>query len=127
MTPVDFVGTNANLKAPPGTADWCDDLPVQRHGGGCTSMWMPNAEELARLVAGQPVQLTIQGETHPPVFVTVGRAPDEVRDVNRCGACGWPLAKTTRDGCTRGNCSERPLPAEAAMYDAARYSKEQQR
>lgn len=28
----------------------------------------------------------------------------------RCETCGWPLYADTKDGCTSGNCSQRPLP-----------------
>lgn len=29
----------------------------------------------------------------------------------RCAICGWPLADTRENGCVRGNCSMRPVPA----------------
>lgn len=28
----------------------------------------------------------------------------------RCEGCGWPLYDSVKDGCTPGNCSQRPLP-----------------
>jgi hypothetical protein len=31
-------------------------------------------------------------------------------DVPRCNRCGWPLKATIEEGCTEGNCSQRPLP-----------------
>lgn len=42
-----------------------------------------------------------------------------------CAACGWPLHEQTKDGCTCGNCSQRPLPD--PMRDPARYAAEQGR
>ena len=31
-------------------------------------------------------------------------------DDERCPRCGWPLVDDPKDGCTKGNCSQRPLP-----------------
>lgn len=42
-----------------------------------TSAWFPTPEELKRLLAGAPVHLTIVGNVHPPVALSVGQAPDE--------------------------------------------------
>ena len=42
-----------------------------------TSAWFPTAEEIARLIEGAPIYLTIIGATHPPVSMSVGDAPDE--------------------------------------------------
>lgn len=43
--------------------------------------------------------------------------------LDRCAACGWPLAADAKDGCVRGNCSQRPLPE--PLRDAVRYDAEQ--
>lgn len=64
------------------------DLEPQRHGacaglpirdavyqGGLPDMrspWFPTPEELARLQAGAPIYLSVIGETHPPVALSVG-------------------------------------------------------
>ncbi|WLR90870.1 hypothetical protein [Shinella zoogloeoides] len=39
--------------------------------------WLPNPEEIAEIVAGAPVILTVLGTRHPPVLVTTGHAPDD--------------------------------------------------
>ncbi len=31
-------------------------------------------------------------------------------DLGRCNRCGWPLKATIKEGCTEGNCEQRPLP-----------------
>lgn len=31
-------------------------------------------------------------------------------DDSRCAVCAWPLAESAKEGCVRGNCSERPRP-----------------
>lgn len=37
--------------------------------------WEPTPDEIARINAGAPVLLTILGDVHPPVMLTVGEAP----------------------------------------------------
>ncbi|MBI1214152.1 MAG: hypothetical protein GC190_22035 [Alphaproteobacteria bacterium] len=39
------------------------------------SAWLPTLEEIEAIRAGAPVILTIVGEVHPPVGVSVGEAP----------------------------------------------------
>jgi hypothetical protein len=39
-------------------------------------------------------------------------------DENRCAVCAWPLKKDPKDGCVRGNCSQRPRPSR--LYDPER-------
>ncbi len=41
-------------------------------------------------------------------------------DETRCAVCGWPLSTTPDEGCTRGNCSMRPLPRRYADYERAK-------
>jgi hypothetical protein len=79
MNIVDTTLTNVRLGAPP---NWdqskdgrCEALPAYRDDGGLdgytthTSFWLPSAEDLARLNAGEPIALTIYGNTHPVVSV----------------------------------------------------------
>lgn len=56
------------------TAEGCFDLPVVRdvEQETTTSYWQPTAEEVALLVAGVPIALTIFGLWHPPVQNSVG-------------------------------------------------------
>lgn len=69
---------NHELGAPP---DWdqkemiCDTLPVtlgwvEGHKV-IHSFWLPDPQEMAKLLAGQPVMLTVFGEQHPPVSLGV--------------------------------------------------------
>lgn len=48
----------------------------------------------------------------------------------RCAVCGWPLTTEAALGCTRGNCSMRPLPAhpydpERAIREYGQYAPEE--
>jgi hypothetical protein len=71
---------NAVLGAPPGhdqslvavealaiTRATVDDVPV------VLSFWKPNSQELARLMAGRAVVISILGMTHPPLKVDVAK------------------------------------------------------
>lgn len=49
--------------------------------------------------------------------------PPRVDDVSRCACCGVPLAASVREGCVRGNCSQRPLPLN--FYAPERHLREQ--
>jgi len=40
------------------------------------SVWEPTPEEIAAIVAGAPVMLTVLGTGHPPVMVGVGELPE---------------------------------------------------
>lgn len=44
-------------------------------GPGMTSAWFPTQEEIARIVEGAPIYLTILGSGHPPVCMGVGPRP----------------------------------------------------
>jgi hypothetical protein len=58
----------------------CGGLPVRVEkttaGIGMTSAWLPTPEEIGRIMAGAPIYLTIIGEVHPPVSMSVGAPPD---------------------------------------------------
>jgi hypothetical protein len=61
---------------------WCGGLAIKDQPGGTglnhmISAWEPTPDEQARIAAGAPVLLWIVGSVHPPVMVTVGRAPGE--------------------------------------------------
>lgn len=49
----------------------CDVLPIRDRDGTMQSAWYPSVEEIALLVAGRPVILTVWGSSHPPVSVNV--------------------------------------------------------
>jgi hypothetical protein len=77
MNIVDTTLTTNHLGAP---ADWnherdgsCETLPVVRSKIGDfishSSFWLPSSEELERLKAGEPICLTIYGNSHPVVAV----------------------------------------------------------
>jgi hypothetical protein len=57
--------------------------------------------------------------------IIVGRC-DAMRmfddDDSRCAVCGWPLTTDIKDGCVRGNCSQRPRPER--LYAPERAAKE---
>lgn len=72
MSPTDFHESNVHLAPPAGMEETCGYLHVYTNGEVCISCWKPTKEELARLVAGEPVWLTIvSGHTQPPVAVSV--------------------------------------------------------
>ena len=77
MMPVAIEGANIKLGAPSdGSFKECKSLickQTQLDGHACfVSAWQPTPEELALLLAGASVQLTIYSVTHPPVWVGVG-------------------------------------------------------
>jgi hypothetical protein len=57
----------------------CNPLVVRKDmseaGPVMTSAWFPTADELDRLIAGAPIHLTIFGEAHPPVALSIGDPP----------------------------------------------------
>ncbi len=69
---------NDVLRAPPGaTIEECRPAPIVRgeYPNGqkiVATFWMPDAEELAALNRGEPVQVIIWGVTMPPVCILVG-------------------------------------------------------
>lgn len=40
------------------------------------TVWEPTPDEIAAIVAGAPVVLTVLGTAHPPVMVGVGEPPE---------------------------------------------------
>lgn len=53
-----------------------------KFGDGTPAMqtaWQPTPSEIARIVAGQPIILTLLGTGHPPVLIEVRDQPQEPR------------------------------------------------
>lgn len=81
MIPGHINGANARLGAPNGMND-CIGLfvRVDQHQSGAallSSVWHPTPDELAAIVAGAPILLTIYGSNHPPVQLGVSEVPAE--------------------------------------------------
>lgn len=85
MEPIKHPDANHALRPP---VDWdeekngpCATLEVFAQVQGSDiciqSTWMPNAEELAALNAGQPVVLMVYGRVIPPMAVGVLAPPEE--------------------------------------------------
>jgi hypothetical protein len=59
----------------------CGALPVRDErtcvGNRMISAWEPDAKEIAAIVAGAPIYLSVFGEVHPPVALFVGEPPTE--------------------------------------------------
>lgn len=78
MKPTQTAQCNDVLKAPRGaTIEECRPLAIVRgeYPNGqkvVASFWTPDAEELAALNRGEPVQLIVWGVTMPPVYLTAG-------------------------------------------------------
>lgn len=79
MKAIRFEGQNAVFGAP---RDWdeaksgpCGGLPIKRseYRGTptLTSYWRPSEEDIANILAGYCVRLTVFGEGHPPVSLDV--------------------------------------------------------
>lgn len=72
------------------------DMPVNGGPGNpgvpaMHSVWEPTPDELERLKAGAPVYLIVIGSAHPPVSLSVGRAPAEVeRPDDPVPGPAWP-------------------------------------
>jgi hypothetical protein len=45
-------------------------------GIAMTSAWFPAIEEMERIVRGAPIYLTVFGNLHPPVCMSIGPTPD---------------------------------------------------
>lgn len=43
-----------------------------------TSSWQPTPAELAALAAGAPIYVTLIGQAHPPIIVSIGPMPEAV-------------------------------------------------
>jgi hypothetical protein len=77
MMPVRSEHTNAMLGAP---KDWnpeqegeCIGLPVHRdqQNNVFLSFWQPSEQDIANILAGVPIRLTVFGGGHPPVAIAV--------------------------------------------------------
>jgi hypothetical protein len=80
VKPEPFTGANNLLKAP---ENWdekmygvCPDLPVAQGNGMTLSCWRPSMEEIALLVGGGLVLLTVVGELQPAVQLDVVHTKD---------------------------------------------------
>ena len=78
MKAVEFDQANHLLKAPDGwTEEECYALPVcharvdlnGKQLNSFTSAWKPSEEEIADIVAGKPIYLTVLSNGHPPVSI----------------------------------------------------------
>lgn len=80
MKPEAFTGANNLLKAPENwdekTYGVCPDLPVAQGNGMTLSCWRPSMEEIALLVGGGLVLLTVVGESMPAVQLDVAHSKD---------------------------------------------------
>jgi hypothetical protein len=54
------------------TSGICHTLDIVDRDGWQISAWRPTPAELAKLLAGDPLFLHIQGRTHPVVSMSVG-------------------------------------------------------
>lgn len=75
MNPGEIRNATRLLGAPegwdPSKQGECSALPIRDHDGTMQSAWYPSKEEIAALVLGAPVVLTVWGCSHPPVAVSV--------------------------------------------------------
>jgi hypothetical protein len=62
------------------------------------------------------VRIDANNRLQQATMVAANADPD---DWDRCAVCGWDLAETIEDGCTRGNCSHRPRPGRLYSPDRA--------
>ena len=86
MTPCNFAEANITYGPPPGFAEsQVQSIPACRYqmiGGSCDGVemvvvaWKPDAEDLARLNAGEPVYLSCIGGL-PPHFLTTEPPPHQ--------------------------------------------------
>ncbi len=77
MQPVHTDACNVVFKAPD---DWnteidgeCVDLPIHADIalGVLHSYWQPSEQDIANILAGLPIRLTVFGRGHPPVAIAV--------------------------------------------------------
>lgn len=55
------------------------DQMIEDAGGAfpvMVSSWQPAPQELAALIAGAPIHITLHGIHHPPIMVSVGDVPE---------------------------------------------------
>lgn len=75
MQPLRTAECNVLLGAP---SDWdentdgeCVALPIHQNGVYMHSFWQPSEQDIANILAGVPIRLTIVGGAHPPVAINV--------------------------------------------------------
>lgn len=72
MRAIEFEGYNLLLNPPANSERGsCGALPVFRYPDRLCSVWKPDADELAALVDGAHICLSILGQSHPPVMLHV--------------------------------------------------------
>ena len=74
MKPIDFPEANDILKAPKGTEDKIQDLPIYRgnysDGTPCViSVWELNDDDLIDININKKIYFEATGRTHPPIFI----------------------------------------------------------
>lgn len=53
------------------------DVPLEDGGNLMQTAWEPTPEELAAIVDGSPIIVSIIGTAHPPILLGVGPRPKE--------------------------------------------------
>ena len=53
-----------------------------------TSQWRPDAEDIAKIVMGAPLLLSLAGNGHPPVLIQVGPVPESAGVMDVDGGTG---------------------------------------
>lgn len=77
MPPIQTAHTTMILGAPrgwdPQTQGDCVGLPVHRDeaNGRWLSYWQPTEQDIANILAGVPIRLSVYGPGHPPVAIAV--------------------------------------------------------
>ena len=83
MIPQRFRESNRVMRKPAEmTEEECFDIHAFVGGGQVITCWRPTPEELVKLNLGEPVWLTVIGQTMPPVAIVVdspfAHSPDPV-------------------------------------------------
>lgn len=93
---------------------------------GLSKLLNKAADELDTVVARLRSQPIENKEDVDARMVTLGNTVDSLTasslDATRCAVCGWQLVTLGKQGCWRGNCSQRPLPSR--FYDPERVKAE---
>src|SRR5438477_7402839 len=76
---------------------------------GASRPWFTMCPDCDHGIRGGAPCETCEGAGQVEVVVAARAAVPE-DDESRGAVCGWPLAASADQGCTRGNCSQRPLP-----------------
>ncbi|CAN7611381.1 hypothetical protein LJR034_004684 [Caballeronia sp. LjRoot34] len=83
MQPIRTDACNTQLGAP---RDWdeskdgeCCALPIHRDAARQVmhSFWQPSEQDIANIIAGVPIRLTVIGTGHPPVAINVTRGIED--------------------------------------------------